>query len=114
MVLMWLRILFAIAGLAIAAGVAGVALAITRQWSLAREMGRLSTLTALVLVPGVVAALLLGFGAVADAAAASKATLLAKTISESMNCAGLIFPSLLLGAPVWAIASQRLRTPAAQ
>ena len=84
-----------------------VVAALARKWELARALGRWAVIAALVVIPLALVLLVSMFGGVANAPAASKATLLAKGISGTMNAIAPGVPSVLVGAVVWAIASQR-------
>ena len=82
-----------------------VGFAIARRWSAARRFGRISFLGALALVfaalPLIFVLLLLGVGH--RASTESKATLLARGISDTINLMVIIFPTLVIGALTWPI-----------
>ena len=88
---------------------AAVGAAFLRKWRLARALARGAVLSALVMIPVGIAILVAAFSKFANADASSKATHLARGISESMNVGALILPALLLGVPAWIIAARRLR-----
>ena len=103
------RVISAAALLSAMVVAASVVAAIVKKWSAARELARLGVLTAVALVPVGVVLLLVSYNLVANADAASKATLLARGISTAMNCFAPIIPAVLAGIPVWVIATQRSR-----
>jgi hypothetical protein len=110
------QLLSVMGAVAVLAAAGGAVMALARKWELARALGRWAVFAALLPVPFAIALLVTTFGAVADAEASSKATLLAKSISGTMNAVAPGVPSLLVGVVVWVIASQRLqqRRPAPQ
>jgi len=95
--------------LAAACAIASVVVSIQRKWPLARKFARGCVLVCVLELAMTAGTLIYGFNAVASAEAASKATMLAQTISCGMNCSAFVFPSFIVAALVWIIASRRLR-----
>lgn len=95
-----------------AAALVATGTAIAGQWRGARVLGQLAVATSLAAVAISVATLVSAFAQVGGADAASKATMLAQTISEVLNCTlGPVpgaFIGLVGGACVWAMASRKL------
>ncbi len=78
-----------------------------KRWELTRKLARVTTYcagTLMVLLPFHV---VFTFSAIANADASSKATHLARGISEAMNCGVLGAPGLLIGPICWWLAARR-------
>jgi cytochrome bd-type quinol oxidase subunit 2 len=91
-------------------------LAIVRAWrtdnSGARRFAKFSMWAAISFIPIMVVAA--PYFALSSADAESKATVLARGISESMNCGALSFPTGMVSLVVWIVAKRRESKSAAE
>jgi len=79
--------------------------ALAGRWKLGKRAAR----TAVGSVLAYPVLIVLAFGNVADADASSKATMLAKGLSEAMNCGALAVLAAIAAAVVWIAAARRER-----
>jgi hypothetical protein len=103
----WVFYIYAAASASVlVAALVSIGACVLRRWALARRLGRTSFFGAIaifiVAILMVMVPPLLGIDLGSDAA--SKATRLARTISELMNTTVIAFPGLLVGAVTWPIA----------
>jgi hypothetical protein len=82
---------------------------VLRKAERARQLAGIAMRMIAVLSVMFVAALVVDIHRVAAADATSKATMLARGISETMNCTALAFPTLMIAGAARTIAGRRLR-----
>ena len=95
--------------IAIIAILAAVGAALARQWALFRRCGiaAVVAIAGLVLTFGLLLSAIVSLGT--DPTAASKATVLARGISEGMKGSLIVFALALIAIPAWWIATRRAR-----
>lgn len=88
---------------------AAIGAALMRNWVIFRKCALAAALAALGLIPTVGLFVFVARTLDGDADSASKATLLARGISDGMNIVAIALAILLVGIPCWLLAKRRAR-----
>ena len=96
----------------VGAGIASVALAVAGRWTKTRALAKLTVAGAPLVA---LAAGGLAFGTVATLEApdeATRATILALGLSQTLSCSIVALCGAIVGAPMWIVASRKIRVMA--